>query len=252
LQSTLRGPNPLGAYLVLVITLTVSLFIKNKNRRLIGIIFVIVALIVIFFTYSRSAWLGLVLANGLLIYQLIQNRKTRQLIFGIGITIAVILASTIAIFNRHSIVNNTLLHSDKSSRALDSSNEVRIEAVNRSLKSVVEQPWGRGPGTAGPASFRNHHSPRLAENYYLQVAQEVGIIGLAIFITINFLIVKKLWQLRRQLLATALLASFIGLLIVNMLSHAWADDTLSLLWWGMAGIALSSVILKQNAKKAKT
>jgi len=36
-----------------------------------------------------------------------------------------------------------------------------------------------------------------------------------------------------------LLASLIGLIFVNLVSHAWADDTLAYVWWGLAGIALS-------------
>jgi uncharacterized membrane protein YuzA (DUF378 family) len=58
-------------------------------------------------------------------------------------------------------------------------------------------------------------------------------------------------------LAAALLAGLIGLTFVNMLSHAWADDTLSYLFWGLTGIALYPAILdvrrhKQDGQKQQT
>lgn len=244
LQSTLRGPNPLGAYLVLIITTLMSFFIARKNKRLQRSVLAVAAIVVLFYSYSRSAWLGLALAGSLLIYKLVQSQKTRRLIFGLSIGAVIVASGGLALLGRNSIIDNTLFHTDKTSRSPDSSNEVHTQAFTSGLKSVVKQPLGRGPGTAGPASFRNDKPPRLAENYYLQIAQEAGIIGLAIFLAINFKIAKLLWQSGKQPLSIILFSSFMGLFLVNMLSHAWADDTLSLLWWGLAGIALSSVILK--------
>ncbi len=247
LQSTLRGPNPLGAYLVLIITTLMSFFIAHKNKRLQRSVLAIAAIVVLFYSYSRSAWLGLALAGSLLIYKLVQSQKMRRLIFGLSLGAVVIVIGGLALLGRNNIVNNTFLHTDQSSSSPDSSNEAHTQAFVSGLKSVVRQPLGGGPGTAGPASFRNDKPSRIAENYYLQIAQEVGLIGLAIFLIINFKIAKLLWQTSKRPLSIILFSSFTGLFLVNILSHAWADDTLSLLWWGLAGIALSSVILKQKA-----
>ena len=63
--------------------------------------------------------------------------------------------------------------------------------------------------------------------------------GLAVFILINVGVGYLLWLNRSDQLALALFASFIGLILVNLLSHAWADDTLAYVWWGLAGIALA-------------
>ena len=72
------------------------------------------------------------------------------------------------------------------------------------------------------------------------------------FVLINAGVGYLLWLRRADPLALTLFASLIGLTLVNMLSHAWADDTLAYVWWGLAGVAMASVpielITKQTAK----
>ena len=43
-----------------------------------------------------------------------------------------------------------------------------------------------------------------------------------------------------------LFVSLIGISFINLLSHAWADDTLSLLWFGLAGIALAPRVFNDS------
>ncbi|HLB66351.1 MAG TPA: O-antigen ligase family protein [Candidatus Saccharimonadales bacterium] len=258
LQSSLRGPNPLGAYLVLVITLAGASIITQKQRRASQASFLLGAMIVLFFSYSRSAWLGLIASLFLLIYWLLNKPQARRYLILSATCLVLIIGGLAAIYRNNTIVENTLLHTSQVSRSPDDSNEVRIEAWSKSIKSVIKEPWGRGPGTAGPASFRNNQPTHIAENYYIQIGQEVGAIGLVLFLAISYFVVKELWKVRTQKLSLILLASFAGLSIVNMLSHAWTDDTLAYLWWGLAGIALAPAIIKQKAnhvqttKKAKT
>jgi hypothetical protein len=105
---------------------------------------------------------------------------------------------------------------------------------------VFRQPFGDGPGTAGPASVYNgNHGSRIAEDYYVQIAQETGWLGLALFLSVVVLVAMELYaQIGISRLALLLFASLIGVSFVNLLSHAWADDTLAFVWWGLAGIAL--------------
>jgi O-antigen ligase len=149
---------------------------------------------------------------------------------------------------RDRTLQNTFFHTDSTSLSPQSSNASRLVALQSAAREVLHEPLGRGPGTAGPASVRNNHPPRIAENYFLQIAQEVGWLGLLLFGLINVVVVRRLWRDRQKLLPQVLLASWVGLTLVNMVSHAWADDTLALLWWGLAGVALAPAILKANAR----
>jgi hypothetical protein len=72
-----------------------------------------------------------------------------------------------------------------------------------------------------------------------------------IFIAINVLVALELWARKNELLAQILLASLVGITFVNMLSHAWTDDTLSLLWWGLAGIALAPILTDRQKAHGK-
>ena len=103
----------------------------------------------------------------------------------------------------------------------------------------MREPFGRGVGTAGPASVYNRGKGRVAENYFIQIGQEAGWIGLMLFLLINAGVGYLLWVRRADPLALSLLAGLIGLSFVNLLSHAWSDDTLAYVWWGLAGIAMA-------------
>jgi chromate transport protein ChrA len=80
---------------------------------------------------------------------------------------------------------------------------------------------------------------RISENYYLQIGQEVGWLGLGLFVAIVIMVGHSLWRLRHELLARTLFVSLIGISVVALVQHVWVDDTLALLWWGFAGTALA-------------
>jgi O-antigen ligase len=123
------------------------------------------------------------------------------------------------------------------------------------VDDIVSHPQGGGVGTAGPADFYNPGIARIAENYFLQIGQEAGIIGMALFIAICLFVGGLLYKLRAEPLAMALFVSLIGITFVNLLSHAWTDDTLAYIWWGLAGVALAPILAgrqKANGKKRKT
>jgi hypothetical protein len=108
------------------------------------------------------------------------------------------------------------------------------------LRDIAAEPLGGGPGSAGPASFYNG-APRIAENYFIQVGQEVGVVGLGLFAAITVLIGQRLLRGRTVLLNQVLFASLVGLVAVNLLLHAWTDDTLAYIWWGLAGAAVAAI-----------
>ena len=94
-------------------------------------------------------------------------------------------------------------------------------------QALVFQPLGRGPGTAGPASVYNQGKVRLAEDFYVQIGQETGVIGLVLFAAISTVVLLRLYRGRSRALLLVLFVSGAGLVIVNLLSHSWSDDTLA-------------------------
>lgn len=239
IQSLLRGANPLGAYLILIIPALLLCLKKRKVLRWLGLGS---ALLVLFFSYSRSAWLGVMIAGLVLAVLMVKRTRNLRWLFALAGLTLVFMVSFAYSLRDNDTAQNVLFHSSENSRSAQSSNAARLQALENGVKDIASEPLGRGPGTAGPASLRNNNPARIAENYFLQVGQETGIIGMGLFIAINALVALKLWQRRREQLALILFVSLIGISFVNLISHAWADDTLAYIWWGLAGVALAPTI----------
>jgi hypothetical protein len=242
IQSTLRGANPLGAYLAVVVSLLGACWARLRRYRLHMTVLLVLTLAALFFSYSRSAYVGVILGALVWLYLVVPPVWRRNVTYGLLVMGVCGVFAFLAVRNTRA-VQNTLFHSDNSSTSSQSSNAGRASAMKQGLRDVLHEPLGRGPGTAGPESQRNRFAPRIAENYFLQIGQEVGWLGLVLFVLINVMIAAELWYARRSLLGMALLMSFVGLTFINMVSHAWSDDTLGLLWWGFAGVVVGSAVL---------
>jgi hypothetical protein len=249
IMSTLRGANPLGAYLVLMLSTIGVFFLKyRKNRWLLGI-FGSVTLLVLFFSHSRGAWIGLALSAIFLAWISLKTARARQqVLVGVLGAVAIGLITVVAFWNNPTF-QNYFFHTSERSTIEESSNEEHLSAKISGLKEVVTEPLGRGVGSAGPASVYNEGKGRITDNYFIQIGQEVGWLGLAIFLLVNFLVLRELWIRRADNLALILLVSLVGLTAVNLVSHAWTDDTLAYIWWGLAGIALAPAILTDRKHK---
>ncbi|HVX56410.1 MAG TPA: O-antigen ligase family protein [Candidatus Saccharimonadales bacterium] len=251
IASTLRGANPLGAYLLIPISLLAVLLLSPKRRTWLQAGFLAVLLFVLFFTFSRSAWIGGLLSIAVILLLRVRTRASRRVTVGIIAGLIVVAAGTTVAFHRSVRFENFILHTQTHSAVKSTSNENHLNALKTNAKDIWHQPLGRGPGTAGPASVYNTgHTPRIAENYFVQVAQETGWLGLALFALINLGVGYLLWLRRADPLALSLFASLIGLTFINLLSHAWADDTLAYVWWGLAGVAMAPNRKAETAKPA--
>ena len=62
-------------------------------------------------------------------------------------------------------------------------------------------------------------------------------------------VLKRLWQRRRDWLALSVLASGIGIAVASLFLPVWADDTVSIVWWGLAGVALATPMIKKKGVK---
>ncbi len=241
--STLRGANPLGAYLILPICALAALLFKEKKQRTNITMFGFGLFLALFFSFSRSAWIGVIIAVMLVAWFSLKSQPHKKTLGWVAAGLA-IMASLLLVTLRNNLnFENYVFHTDRVSKAATSSNQGHTAAFKQASKDIIHQPLGRGVGTAGPQSVYNNKPARIAENYYLQIGQEAGIIGVALFILICAVLGKMLYDNRTDPLALALFASLIGLSIVNLLSHAWQDDTIAYIFWGLSGIALAPVII---------
>jgi hypothetical protein len=246
--STLRGANPLGAYLLIPICALVVLLLKYKSQRQNKLITGGGLLLALVFSYSRSAWIGAILSVLIIAWLSVKSKPVKKM-FGLSV-IGLLLATAAVAFTLRNNLNfqNAIFHTDSNSKIITSSNEDHSAAAKTAAKDVIHHPLGGGIGSAGPQSVYNRRT-RIAENYYLQIGQETGVIGMVLFITILAVVAAMLYEKRTDPLALALFASLIGLCAINLLSHAWSDDSLAYIWWGLSAISCSPAIIADKHKQ---
>lgn len=243
IMSTLRDPNSLGAYLIVPIALASAWFLRLQNvrNRIMFGGFVLLALVAEFLTYSRSA-LAMALLTIVLVawwhYREASLRFAKR--FWPLLIVLVLIVSVLGYTQRHNKqISGVVTHATDKQVGEYDSNDYHVIFIRRGLNGIVHNPFGHGPGTAGLASIQNPKGSFLTENYYIQIGYEVGVLGLALFIALNVVVWKLLWQSRKSLLAIALLAAAVSYVGMNMLLHTWSNEAVACQWWLLAGMVVA-------------
>lgn len=234
-QSTLRGPNPLGAYAasVAIIGFAWATLGRRKFDWRIGVL-VGTASLATYLSHSRSAFIAL--AAGLGIVLLVRFWSHIKLKYWLGAAVLGVGMLMVGYVYRDSyFVSNVLMHEDPEEGNDINSNDEHLRSLEQGTAQMLTEPVGRGIGSTGSASLLSGQ-PLIIENQYLLVAHEVGWLGLAIFLAIFFIVMRRLWRMRRDPWALGLFASGVGLAMIGILLPVWADDTVSLVWWGLAAL----------------
>lgn len=248
-MSTLKDPNSLGAYLILPIILSGYALLKSEvNKKLFirpfrrGTLAVMngTMLIALFLTFSRGAVLALALSTVTILYIVTGEKAWRfikkQLIYIVAIFI--LLSSFSYLFWNTYTFQNLVFHADQSTVLADP-NELRVSLTQQAIDKIEQTPLGHGPGTAGLVSIKNPKGGLLTENYYLQIAYEVGWAGIALFVVILYLIGSQLYALSRKNPASAaLFSTLVGYLFYSLLIHLWSNEAIALQWWLLTGVVL--------------
>lgn len=239
IMSTLRDPNSLGAYLLLPVGLLVAMILRARScqRRAIFLGALFVQGLAIYLTFSRSAWVAMVLAIGLVVWWQYRHWFMRTIrrywpVFGL----LIILLGVGGYTQRN---NPVLTHrTNLQTGAKQDSNQLHVFFAEKGIKGIVHEPFGHGPGTAGLVSIQNPNGGFLTENYYIQVGYEVGVEGMILFIAMQVVLCAKLWPQRHTYLGLVLLASFWGYVLVNMVLQEWDNEAVAVQWWMVSGLAL--------------
>jgi len=241
INSTLRGPNPLGAYAGIVLTLLAAWAVKKKVDKkkwpqTIFVILTIGAIVSLWASYSRSAQIGTAIAIAIVLSVTLWQKITPKMWAAVG-ALFVIAAGGLFMVRNTSFISNIVLHENPNGGSNVNSNEGHISSINNSFSEVLRQPLGAGIGSTGSASLLGKNA-EIIENQYLFVAHEAGWLGLALFVSIFAVVMARLWKLRKDWLALGVFASGIGLALVGFFLPVWADDTVSIIWWGLAAVVV--------------
>jgi hypothetical protein len=246
-QATLRGPNPLGAFLVLPFCLLVLKVVQDKRRDAKTVLGFLLIGLAMLFTFSRSAWLAALIGTaGILLYTF--RDKLRSLSKAWFIAGAVLIIG-FCIFTLNNKTMRVIILREENSSSVRLSDDIRSSLTKEAWEDVISNPLGRGLGNAGPVSVLDSNDRgRIAENYFLQTAQETGWLGLVLFIAIQLLLLVKLWSLRANGLALVAFVTLCGLTVANLTLHTWADETVSIMWWSFAGAIIGSSLKQKKVR----
>lgn len=186
--STLENPNMLAEYLIMLFPLAAAqLLIRTGSRRKACAFFACAAVgVCIILTWSRGAWLGLLLCG--LLFLLIWNRRSIYLILaGVAAVPVLPLFLPDSIVSRFTSIGNLA----------DTSTSYRVN-IWRGAVHMLRDYWSCGIGI-GEAAWNTVY-PRYAlasietaphaHNLYLQVWIETGIIGLLLLLAFLFLLLQ--------------------------------------------------------------
>lgn len=212
--SVFGGPNQLASYLLPALFL---LMVGIKNQKSVRFIIwhcigVLVILLTVFFTVSRSVWIGLAFAST--IYFLFYTKKYWVKLTSLAVLILLISAAVFA-YKSNITFNSILTHGGQTGH---------IESLKISLSEIVQRNWGErvigaGLGTAGPLSIK-YGNGIISESWYLQLVLEIGILGLFFYLA---LIISLLYNLHRRG-ETGLVLGLLSVSITTIFLHTFADN----------------------------
>lgn len=257
--SVFDNPNVLGEFLVMTIPVVIALlWSKNRpeHKMVFGVFFLILAACMIF-TWSRGAWLGLVLACAILL----ASMDKRWAFFGV-LAICVLPALLVAtgntaILQRLFSIGNTA----------DTSTAYRVSIWSASI-DIIRDFWVSGIGIGSEAfkSIYPLYSKAGADfalhshNLFLQIWVECGVLGIvslfAMIIgfikqTFSFSVMSLKKESEVAKLVIAISAGLIGFLFQGLTDYVWYNYKILMLFWIVLAFGVSGVNLvpKKSAPK---
>ncbi len=244
--ATFQFPNDLAGYLVTILPLSISLIIQKVTNRRLRLPLIVLSIILIrclLLTQTRGAWLGFIL--GLFFVCLFNGKKA----FLLGVLFLIILALFSPLVIKNQIKSFATLSTDVSTND-------RMIIWGTAWRMFMDKPFfGHGLGTF-MSVFGRYRPPDYGEivyahNCYLQMAAEIGIFGLSIFLWFIVALFKstilKLIKSDDKFLKAALIGLIGG--ILAYLVHSFVDTNLyslplAVLFWAMAGLAAAKISSK--------
>ena len=254
------NPNVLGEFLVLTIPVAVALLwskVKDAHKLLFAVVLLCMAGCMIF-TWSRGAWLGMLLAVAL--FLMIYDR--RWILAGILmlalLPIALYITGNMAIIERFISIGNTQ----------DTSTAYRVSIWNASV-NMISDFWVGGIGIGSDAYTTIYPTYALpgarfalhSHNLYLQFFVETGIVGIISLVSLllgflktvfNKSVVKKIKTSNTAKIVVALGAGFLGFMFQGLTDYVWYNYRILMIFWIVIALGVSGVnILKAETKEGE-
>jgi probable O-glycosylation ligase (exosortase A-associated) len=228
--SSLGNPNDVACVLALMTPLSVICALSQRGwKRWLYFACAGVTAVAIMFTFSRAGFLALIASCGLIIWKATRGHRVKMLPLVAGLAVILIVAAPGDYMARLSTILNP--RSDTTNSAQE-----RQEHMLRAAELAIRRPIvGVGMGNFHIYAI---HEMR-AHNSYLEIAAELGIIGLIAFLVIVFAPLRSLRRIEREtaaggprpdpgkhMVSVCLQASFVAFIIYGFFGSVQYDSYL--------------------------
>ena len=264
-QGTFGGPIRFSVFLTIVGSLFMGWLLSSSRftqaqQYLLAGWFMALILPSTFFSYSKTSILWVLFAAGifvLLSYKYIHRKKITRKFYaytGWALLTPIVLVALLKwelFLHLWAVIN-------------------RLENLWKSVEMFFYNPFWYGLGIAGPASqiwnsiesagswqvatatvLRVHRF--LPENWYVQIALEMGILWISLFMSLIFLIGYRLIALikaKRDYLSVGIATAYFALCFMALFTHAFEEAATSYILFMIIGIVLAeSMKIEQTEKK---
>ena len=179
------NPNDLGLLLDISLPLVWYAYrtAKTAVTRYAALLTIIVAAGTVVITFSRGAFLGLLVVAGLVAWKLAKGKRVQTLVL-IAVLLPVMLTILPAGYSDRML---SIFYSDMDETG---SREERIKLMETGVTSMIEHPLGVGLGMNILASVDGGTGWHVIHNAYLQVGVELGVVGFILYL----LLIWKTYQ----------------------------------------------------------
>lgn len=265
LTSVFSSANGFSAWLIVMIPLFCSLaasqkeYFSGRSVKMILFILAVLLSLSLLLTYSRGAWVGLGAALiPALFYGLLRLKLRVRLIWAaVSLALALLVLFLPLVRDNVGSIARTPFRSGLTLSERISAPKgikIRLRLWQEALIIIKEHPLvGSGLNTyakIAPKYKKNAPTGAYSHNSFLQMAAEIGIIGLAVFVALLVVFFNVIWNgliRRKNMLTLGLTTAVLAFLIHAVFdSHLYALQ-LAALFWFVFGLSVAVTNFINNA-----
>ena len=251
------NPNVLGEFLVLTIPVAAALT-WNKVKEEHHVVFAVMLMCMVacmIFTWSRGAWLGMLIALALFLVIADKRWMVVGLLGVLLIPIVLYVTGNTAIIERFISIGNTA----------DTSTAYRVSIWKASV-NMISDFWLSGIGIGSEAYTTIYPSYALpgakfalhSHNLYLQFAVETGLIGIVSLFAVLLSYIRTVLsasvarQIKQSDMAKILIAlgvGFIGFMFQGLTDYVWYNYKMLMIFWIIIAIGVSGASILEKERK---
>jgi putative inorganic carbon (HCO3(-)) transporter len=183
-------PHMFAYYLGMLLPWSVALWSTTVSHKKMFVIFAFLLIAADILTFTRGSYIALI-ASVLIVLPLVPKNTAKKLIAA-----GVFLCFLFLIVPHDPVTSRFMSSFD----IQEGSNAVRINNWQQALSIITSHPLGVGIGMYSLAINPNasYREPIYAHNLYLDIAAEIGLLAVIVFIAALFFIFKNFWQAAKK------------------------------------------------------